>query len=124
MKKQFLGKALALFERFKTYKITPADLEMATQKAKNLDARKEDFQLLIAMCKDTLSGTYKMNKWNLSVIVATIVYVVSPLDAIPDVVPVLGWIDDVTIIGYALSKLSEEILKYKLFKKQSFVSKS
>ena len=124
MKKQFLGKALALFERFKTHKITSADLEEAEQKAKNLDVRKEDFQLLIAMCKDTFSGKYKMNKWNLSVIVATIIYVISPLDAIPDVIPVLGWIDDVTIIGYAISKLSKEILKYKLFSKQSIEVKS
>ncbi|MFD2905535.1 YkvA family protein [Sphingobacterium anhuiense] len=124
MKKQFLGKALALFERFKTHKITSADLEEAEQKAKNLDVRKEDFQLLIAMCKDTFSGKYKMNKWNLSVIVATIIYVISPLDAIPDVIPVLGWIDDVTIIGYAISKLSEEILKYKLFSKQSIIIES
>lgn len=124
MKKQFLGKALALFERFKTRKITSADLEEAERKAKKLDVRKEDFQLLITMCKDTFSGKYKMNKWNLSVIVATIIYVISPFDAIPDVIPVLGWVDDVTIIGYAISKLSEEILKYKLFSKQSVVVES
>ncbi|WP_051959773.1 YkvA family protein [Sphingobacterium sp. ML3W] len=118
MKKRFLSKALTLFEVFKTHKITARDLENAEVKAQNLDARKEDFRLLIAMCKDTFSGRYKMDKWNLSVIVATIAYVVSPLDAIPDVIPVLGWVDDITIIGYAITKLSEEISKYKLFKKQ------
>lgn len=122
MKKQFLGKALALFEGFRKHKITTADLESAELKANNLNVRKEDFQMLIAMCKDTFSGTYKMNKWNLSVIIATIVYVISPLDAIPDVIPVLGWVDDVTIIGYAVAKLSDEILQYKLFRKQAVLN--
>jgi uncharacterized membrane protein YkvA (DUF1232 family) len=124
MKKQFLGKALALFEGFRKHKITTADLEAAELKAKKLDVRKEDFQILIAMCKDTFAGKYKMNKWNLSVIVATIVYVISPLDAIPDVIPVLGWVDDITIIGYAVAKLSDEILQYKLFRKQILMNQS
>lgn len=69
------------------------------------------------MCKDTLAGRYKMNKWNMSVIVGTILYVVSPLDAIPDVVPLLGWLDDVTIVGYAISKLSDEMKRYTLLNK-------
>ena len=118
MKKHFLSKALALFERFKTQKITAEDLDKAEERVKDLDGRKEDFQLLLAMCRDTFSGKYKMNKWNLSVIIGTIVYVISPLDAVPDVIPVLGWMDDVTIVGYAISKLSEEIKKYKLFRKE------
>lgn len=121
MKKQLLDKAMALFEKFKKYKLTPADLERAEEKVKKLDDRKGDFQLLIAMCKDTFSGKYKMNKWNMSVIIGTIVYVISPLDAIPDIIPVLGWVDDVTIIGYAISKLSEEIAKYKDYKKNEII---
>lgn len=119
MKKRALSKALVLLELFKTQNITGADLEEAEKKSINLAARKEDFQLLIAMCKDTFSKKYKMDKWNLSVIIGTIVYVISPLDAIPDLVPILGWIDDVTIIGYAVAKLSEEISKYKRFNQQS-----
>jgi len=39
-------------------------------------------------------------------------YVISPLDAIPDLVPVLGWVDDVAIIGYALGRLKSEVIKY------------
>ncbi|MCL8000533.1 DUF1232 domain-containing protein, partial [Brucella sp. 21LCYQ03] len=63
--------------------------------------------------KDTLTGKYKMNKWNMSIIVGTVVYVISPLDAVPDIIPVLGWLDDVAIVSYALTKLQKEIERYK-----------
>ena len=34
-------------------------------------------------------------KWNIGIgLVAMLIYVIVPTDAMPDVVPVLGWIDD------------------------------
>jgi len=106
-------RALILFELFRKQKITTNDLNNAGQKASHLKSSKEDFLLLVQMGKDTLAGRYKMNKWNMSIIAATILYVVSPIDAIPDLVPVLGWLDDVTIVGYAISKLTAEMKRYK-----------
>ncbi|MBL9084238.1 MAG: DUF1232 domain-containing protein [Planctomycetales bacterium] len=32
--------------------------------------------------------------------VLTVLYVLSPLDFIPDVIPFLGWLDDVGVLGY------------------------
>jgi len=116
MKKQSLDRAMLLFERFKSHKITSDELHVAEGKANNLKDKMDDFKLLIAMCKDTFSGKYSMSKWNLSVIIGTIIYVISPIDAIPDVIPVLGWIDDIAIVSYAISKLAEEIKNYQLFK--------
>ncbi len=43
----------------------------------------------------------------------TVVYVVSPIDAIPDVIPVVGWLDDVGIIGVALAYLGRVLQKYR-----------
>lgn len=107
---------MSLFERFKSERISEDDLNQAEKKAGNLNERMDDFKLLIAMCKDAFSGKYNLSKWNLSVIVGTIIYVISPVDAIPDIIPVLGWVDDVAIVSYAISKLSEEIANYKLWK--------
>lgn len=36
---------------------------------------------------------------------AIVIYVVSPIDLMPDVVPVLGWLDDLTLIGLVLPLL-------------------
>ncbi|WP_160368796.1 YkvA family protein [Sphingobacterium humi] len=116
MKKNYFNRALLLFNTFKNRKLTQDDLEVAEDKAKHLGAKTNEFSLLLDMVKDTFAGRYKMNKWNMSVIIATIAYVVSPIDAIPDLIPVLGWVDDASIVGYAIAKLADEIERYRKFK--------
>ena len=115
MKKRDFVKALGLFNIFRNRRLTNQDVEAAEQKAPSLGERTEEFRTLIAMIKDTSGGGYKMNGWNLSIIVGTILYVASPLDAIPDVVPVLGWLDDASIVGFAISKLADELDRYRKF---------
>lgn len=113
MKQTYLKKAFKLFSAYKAHQLTVDDLNKADTKAMNLDDKMGDFKVLVNMAKDIMAGKFKVNAWNASIIVATIIYVVSPIDAIPDLIPVLGWLDDVTIVGYALSKLSEELKRYK-----------
>lgn len=115
MKKSYFNKALLLFEVFRKHRIDHDTLVKAENKSTYLDGKADEFRLLIAMGKDVAAGRYHMDKWSLSIIIATIVYIVSPLDAIPDIVPIMGWVDDATIVAYAVSKLSDEIQKYKAY---------
>jgi GTPase Era involved in 16S rRNA processing len=41
--------------------------------------------------------------------VAALLYVILPLDAIPDLVPVVGWIDDIAVLAWALTKVAGQI---------------
>ena len=113
IKPRYFVKALALYKVFRTYQLNKKDLDKADSLSAHLKVHGEDFKLMVSMAKDTLTGKHKMNKWNMSIIVGTIVYVVSPLDAVPDIIPVLGWLDDVAIVSYALSKLQKEMERYK-----------
>ncbi len=117
MKKNYFNRALLLFNTFKHRKLSNEEIDLAEKKADNLNERTNEFKLLLSMIRDTFSGRYKMNKWNMSIIVGTIVYVLSPIDAIPDVIPVLGWLDDASIVGFAISKLADEIDRYRKFQK-------
>ena len=40
-------------------------------------------------------------------------YVVFPADAIPDMVPILGWLDDLGVAAFALAYLSKVITRYR-----------
>lgn len=107
--KKWLGK-------FSSQKVTEKDLVTAKEKAVNLKDKKNDFLLLIDMFKDITAGRYQVSTSTLLTLGAAILYVVSPVDAIPDIVVVLGWTDDALVIGYVMKQLSDEIKRYKIFK--------
>ncbi len=71
------------------------------------------------LVKAYATGDYRdVSKKNVVLTVASLLYFVSPLDLIPDAIPFIGFLDDVTIIGYVLSMLGEELTKFETFEAQ------
>ncbi len=50
---------------------------------------------------------------DLALIAGAVAYVVIPMDAVPDFIPVAGWLDDVGVIGFILKKLAGKIAEYR-----------
>lgn len=51
-------------------------------------------------------------------IVGGLVYFISPLDIIPDSLPVVGWLDDAGVIYFILKAIRPDVEKYKAWQKQ------
>ena len=82
-------------------------------KKEGLKRVKEDLLLLKDYISDIVHGQYKdYGKRGLPLAVAAIIYVISPLDVIPDIIPT-GLLDDATIIAWAIVQLNSELEKYK-----------
>lgn len=74
--------------------------------------------LLINMVKDTVKGRYKgLGKKNVIMIVAGLLYLVNPMDIVPDFIFGIGFADDLGVFVYVISRLSEEIARYRQWKK-------
>ena len=83
-------------------------------KKNGLKSVSEHLTLMTNYVKDVASGRYKgYNKTHLTLIIAAILYVVSPLDIIPDFLIVAGLVDDAAIIAWAFNEMSKELSKYK-----------
>ncbi|QSE97733.1 YkvA family protein [Fulvivirga lutea] len=68
---------------------------------------------LIRMVKAYRKGEYRdIQVQNILLIVAAIVYFVTPLDLVPDFIPITGLIDDFTVVLWVYNKLQEEIDKF------------
>ncbi len=77
----------------------------------------EDFKLLIAVVKDYRRGKYrKIPFWTVAAIVGALLYVLNPLDLIPDFLPLVGQIDDAAVIAACLLMVRQDLHKYKKWK--------
>ncbi|MFN8355704.1 MAG: YkvA family protein [Spirosomataceae bacterium] len=70
----------------------------------------ERLLVLGRLLKAYISGEYRVIPWkSLIKIIAGLIYFVSPIDVIPDIIPVLGFTDDVTLILWIFKSIQEDI---------------
>lgn len=81
---------------------------------------KEDIILLIDYITDFAKGNYTdYNVNRLLIVIAALLYVIDPIDMVPDFI-VGGFLDDVTVIGWAITKVAQELEDYKLYRPSNF----
>jgi len=108
-------------------KVTEKDLEKVVNRSeeikkkfstKGLLARFiEDGQLLIAIVKDYWSGAYRQVPYGaIASIVFTLIYVLNPFDLVPDMLPFIGQLDDVAVMGACSMLVERDLHKYKDWK--------
>lgn len=74
---------------------------------------KDNLLLLYHYIKDILAGRYKdYTPSKMVFIIAVLVYVVSPFDFLPDMIP-MGLLDDSSLILWAIKEVSDELEKYR-----------
>lgn len=92
------------------------DKKMAGQKA--FKALLQNGRLLLQMVKDYFKGNYReVPYWAIGAAALALFYVFSPLDAIPDLVPGLGYLDDATVLAFCLKLVETELEKYRQWRK-------
>jgi uncharacterized membrane protein YkvA (DUF1232 family) len=65
---------------------------------------------MVRVIRDYLRGEYRdMAPPKLLIIIAAIIYFVSPFDVIPDWIPVLGHIDDAFVVSLALKSIRADL---------------
>ena len=77
----------------------------------------EDFKLLFSLIKDYWRGVYRdVSIWSILVFSLAIIYILSPIDIIPDFMLGIGQIDDAAVLFLCLYFLEKDLYKYKEWK--------
>ena len=74
----------------------------------------EDVKLLFALVEDYWDGVYReVPWWTVAAIVFALLYVLSPIDLIPDFIPIIGYTDDALVVAACLAMVHEDLQNYK-----------
>lgn len=69
--------------------------------------------LLFEMVKDYSNGSYKEIPFlSIAMVVVALVYFLSPIDLIPDFIPVIGYVDDAMIVALTVRAIQEDLRDY------------
>jgi uncharacterized membrane protein YkvA (DUF1232 family) len=108
-------------------RITEKDIEKVVNKSAEIEKKFrsrgplqrfiDDGKLLLSAVHDYWTGTYRKWPWGTVAAVAfTLIYVFNPLDLVPDVLPIIGEIDDAAVVGACLFLVEHDLLAYKQWK--------
>ncbi len=78
------------------------------------------FKALIRMLRAWAAGTYRQVPKRSAVFgLAALIYFVSPIDAIADFIPVIGLLDDVTVLAFVLNAIAHDLDDFRAWEESS-----
>jgi len=77
----------------------------------------EDGRMLLALVKDYRTGNYRgALYWTIAAATFALIYVFNPFDIVPDMLPVIGVVDDASVIAACLMLIERDLFKYRDWK--------
>ena len=93
-------------------------------KGQGLESYAKDLLLLMSLVKDYYQGNYRNIPYKtISAAVVGLLYVLNPIDIIPDFIPFIGHIDDALVLRFCLKLMEKDLRKYKTWKDKQTTTK-
>jgi len=108
-------------------KVTSKDIETVVDRSEEIKKKfgargplkrfVEDGKILTALVKDWRTGRYRQALYGtIAAVVFGLIYVFNPFDLVPDVLPLIGAVDDATVIAALLMLVERDLKKYRHWK--------
>ncbi len=79
-----------------------------------LSSVKSDIETLVELLRAWIRGEYRDVPWRTLLLgTGAVLYFVNPFDAIPDILPAAGLLDDASVIGFVVASAKNDIEKFR-----------
>lgn len=92
--------------------------EVRDYRYRSTDSRKiwDYLGLLFSMLLDSFKGRYPLPTKTALVLILAFLYLISPVDIIPDIFPLIGLVDDVAVLAFAFNFIKDDLENYRAWK--------
>ena len=81
--------------------------------ANSLSKYAELGKIMLQMLRDIKKGNYKSVPWfTIATIVVSLLYVLNPMDLVPDFIPGLGYVDDLAVLSICIGWIESDLHRY------------
>lgn len=95
-------------------RVLAAAAALLAQPRTSVGGLRDDAATLIRLVREVLRGGYrKLPKRTLVAMVAALIYLVSPLDLLPDVLPLLGFVDDAAVLFWVVRQVRRDLEEFR-----------
>jgi len=114
----FKGRAARLLVRPEASQAAVRQAEVKAARTLGRVSRlREDVRLLAGVTRDWVRGEYQaVPVGSMVLILGALLYFVSPVDALSDLLPVLGYVDDAFILTLVLGQVRADLEKYRFWR--------
>lgn len=111
-------------------KIHRDDLESLLERQQAIEAKVKgsgklkrfsaDIKLMFSMVRDYWQGNYRDVPWkSIAAIAGALIYVLNPLDVIPDLILGIGFLDDAGVVALCLKLVESDLHRYAAWKEHT-----
>ncbi|MFN2360971.1 MAG: YkvA family protein [Marinobacter sp.] len=94
-------------------------IEDKVRKSGKLRRFSKDIRLMFSMLRDYWQGNYREVPWkSIAAIAGALIYVLNPLDLIPDLLLGIGFLDDAGVVAACLALVETDLLRYAAWKER------
>ncbi len=90
--------------------------DVIRQKSRYIGKWIDVLSLVINILRDHVAGRYKSPMKTVLSLGFAVSYLIMPFDAIPDMIPVVGYLDDIGVLSWAVSSCASAIEEYRAFR--------
>ncbi len=110
-------------------KVNRIDLEKVLERQRAIEAKVKssgklnrfsaDIKLMFSMIRDYWQGNYRSVPWkSIAAVAGALLYVLNPLDVIPDLILGFGFIDDAGVVALCLKLVESDLHRYAAWKEE------
>ena len=93
------------------------DIEEKVKGSGRLKRFRTDIRLMFSLLRDYWQGRYRAIPWkSVAAIAGALLYVLNPLDLIPDLIIGIGFLDDAGVVALCLKVVESDLYRYAAWK--------